>query len=142
MQDQILIEARKKAENAVSDMADPALKLKAFEVILGKLLNGTEPSSRISEPQKRKKRRSQDSQSVAAKHDGNSKRGRVLKLRDDGFFSDQRTIGELRDELRTRGWIYELTSLSGPLQQLVQQGQLRRALVTEGTKKIYKYVNP
>jgi len=141
MQEQLLIEARKKAENAVSDMADPALRLKAFEVILEKLLGGAEPNSG-TDPQKRRKRRTSNSSTGAPKPEGDSKRGRILRLRDDGFFREQRTISELRDELRTRGWIYELTSLSGPLQLLVQKGQLRRALVTEGAKKIYKYVSP
>jgi hypothetical protein len=141
MNDDILIEARKTAERAVSDMSDQALKLKAFEVILARLLAQHQKED-LGPKQDPKQRRAPNLVNVAGRSSENSKRGRILRLRENGFFEQQRTITELRDELRNRGWIYQLPSLSGPLQQLVQQGALRRALVNDGKKKIYKYVNP
>ena len=67
--------------------------------------------------------------------------GRILAIRGDGFFAAQRTISEVRTELATRGWHYPLTALSGRLQTLVQQRQLRREKVKEGRKKIWRYSN-
>jgi hypothetical protein len=139
MQSDTLVEARRRAEQAVSDMADPALKVKAFEVILNKLLSGGE-SSETSRSRSRK--RAPNLVNVSGRKEENSKRGRILQLRDGGFFDEARTISDVRDALRDRGWLYNLTSLSGPLQSLVQSGQLRRALSSDGNKKIFKYVNP
>jgi hypothetical protein len=67
--------------------------------------------------------------------------GRVLSLKTDGFFKSQQTLSAVRDELRRRGWHYPVTSLSGPLQLLVRQRELRREQIKDGNKKIWKYSN-
>jgi hypothetical protein len=63
-------------------------------------------------------------------------------LRDEGFFKTQKAIGEVREELKAHGWHYPLTTLSGRLQALVQQRQLRRERGVQGKKKVWKYSNP
>ena len=67
---------------------------------------------------------------------------RVLSLREEGFFDQQRSLGAIRDELQIHGWIYQLTALSGTVQTLVQKRELRRTLVSNGKKKVYCYVKP
>ncbi|MGH9369291.1 MAG: hypothetical protein ACRD3M_16650 [Thermoanaerobaculia bacterium] len=135
-----LIEFRKQAEQAVADMSDGDLKLKAFEVILAHLIGGRpvatkSPSKGREVPVagKRPRRESESARSITS---------RILVLRDEGFFNSQKAIGEVREELRAHGWHYPLTTLSGRLQALVQQRELRRERVRQGNKKIWKYSNP
>ena len=105
-----LIDLRNQAEKAVAEMADGELKVKAFEVILDHLLGGPlatqAPPSREGVPAPPKSRG--DAKSAAK-----STTGRILVLRDEGFFKSQKTIGEVREELRAHGWHYPLTTLSG-----------------------------
>ena len=129
-----LVELRRQAEKAVADMSEGELKSKAFEVILGHLLSG--PTSATGPPPKEPKparREATPARSIA---------GRILVLQDEGFFKAQRTIGEVREELRAHGWHYPLTTLSGRLQALVQQRRLRRERASQGNKKLWKYSNP
>lgn len=135
-----LIDLRKQAERAVDEMPDGELKVKAFEVILAHLLGGALPSGKGgAEDQKPSLRKAK-----AEREDSPARSisGRILVLRDEGFFKNQKTIGELREELRAHGWHYPLTTLSGRLQALVQQRKLRRERATQGNKKIWKYSNP
>jgi hypothetical protein len=67
--------------------------------------------------------------------------GRILSLRNEGFFTVQRTISDVRNELASHGWHYPLTTLSGRLQSLVQQRFLRREKVKDRRKKVWKYSN-
>src|SRR6266446_6426762 len=132
-----LIELRKQAEDAVQTMPDGDMKVKAFEVILAHLLSGGESVTSQTEvrgspqPGEEGKRRAGRAPSPTAS-------GRILVLRDEGYFKSQRTIGEVREELSAHGWHYPVTSLSGPLQSLVRQQDLRRVRVNHGTKKIWK----
>jgi hypothetical protein len=65
-----------------------------------------------------------------------------LQLKAEGFFDNQRGIGEIRRELQTHGWRYPLTALSGTLMKLVRARELRRERVNDGHKTAYKYFNP
>ena len=131
-----LVELRRQAEQAVSEMPDGDLKIKAFEVILSHLLQGsevTQPSTTAaSGSTTRKAERAAETSTI----------GRILVLRDEGFFKSQRPIGEVREELRAHGWHYPVTSLSPVMLALVQQRKLRRERGKEGNKKIWKYSNP
>jgi hypothetical protein len=136
-----LTKIRREAESAVADMADGELKVKAFEVFLNHLLrpkdnaqNAQTPSSHSASRQSKK----QPTKRVVAA----SKTERILSLKSEDYFSDLRTIGEVRSELASRGWHYPLTALSGPLQELVQRRELRRQKMPEGKKKLWKYSNP
>jgi hypothetical protein len=115
-------------------MPDGALKLQAFEVILRELLADNRAGLSATEVAR--------PTSAPTPKAPASVRDRILVLRAEGFFVSERGLGEIRDELRVRGWPYQLTSLSGPLQSLVQRRELRRAKVSNGKLKSYKYVQP
>lgn len=143
-----VIEARKKAEHAVADMPDGDLKLKAFELILNRFLS---ICADASAPRTDRLKRGGGSKVRADRNPGvveqadaipRSTPGRILQLKADGFFGEQRGIGEIREELQTHGWIYPLTALSGSLMKLVGARELRRERVNQGKKKVYKYFNP
>ncbi|HET9177431.1 MAG TPA: hypothetical protein VFQ24_03650 [Terriglobia bacterium] len=136
-----MIKLRRKAEEAVSDMPEGELKLKAFEVILTNLLLAREhrqvrreesPAAHLDSAEGRARKKA----AVPT-----SKRDRILELRNEDYFRDQRTISEVRQELATHGWHYPLTALSGVLQDLVQRRELRRQKAVEGKKKVWKYSN-
>ena len=142
-----VIEARKKAEHAVADMPEGDLKVKAFEVILNRLLSAGEDASSAagSTPPERH----EGSEAAGLNGTGNqidaeprTAPARVLQLKAEGFFDNQRGIGEIRRELQTHGWRYPLTALSGTLMKLVRTRELRRELVNDGHKTVYKYFNP
>lgn len=136
----ILIELRKQAEQSVQGMPDGELKLKAFETILTHLLSSASGTE--------KRREAPDNKLVSrvkpkAGKAPASVTERLLSLKGDGFFSAQRIIAEIRQELKKNGWHYPITSLSGPLQVLVQQRQLRRERVDdERGRKGWRYSNP
>jgi len=133
-----LIELRKQAEKAVAEMPSGEMKVKAFEVILSHLLSGSKaPAGRapVVETKTSKKSKATTAQTKSTP-------GRILVLRDEGFFNTQRTISEVREELGAHGWHYPLTTLSGTLQALVRKQELRRIRATAGKKKIWKYSNP
>jgi hypothetical protein len=138
-----LIAARKKAEDAVEGMPDGELKVEAFKIILNRLLAGGDT------PTGAKKQRSGGSASSEADSSGDAQNmaprsapARILALKAEGFFDEQRGIGEVKDELQTHGWIYDMTALSGTLIGLVQKRELRRVKVNDGKKTTYKYFNP
>lgn len=134
-----LIALRKQAEKAVDAMSDGELKVKAFEVILAHLLGGGQPATAAPRS---------SSEAQAPRKKGSPARekttigGRILVLRDEGFFKAQKTIGEVREELRAHGWHYPVTTLSGRMQSLVRRDELRRERVKEGKKRTWKYSNP
>jgi hypothetical protein len=68
-------------------------------------------------------------------------RGRVLTIRSEGFFKSQRTLGDIREALGARGWHYPLTTLSGLMQGLVRNRELRRERVNVGGKQTWRYSN-
>ena len=129
-----LIQARKRAERAVEGMHEGPLKIAAFQAILTKLLGDSEHAEEGQ-------RTPTKAPSSAAKHP-DSLRGRVLAIKSEGFFKLQRSLGEVREALVSRGWHYPLTTLSGAMQGLVRQRQLRREQVSTGRKRVWKYSNP
>jgi hypothetical protein len=143
-----VIEARKKAEHAVADMPEGDLKVKAFEVILNRLLSAGEDASSAAglTPSKRHAGSEAVGRHPELGHqtdaEPSSAPARVLHLKVEGFFGNQRGIGEIRRELQTHGWRYPLTALSGTLMKLVRTRELRRELVNDGHKTVYKYFNP
>jgi len=142
-----LIEARKKAELAVAEMPEGELRVEAFKLILNRLLMdggsptpvGKGPAVRHQRGKNRKTKHHAEHQEDAVPR---STPSRVLELKAEGFFDQQRGIGEIREELQTHGWRYGLTDLSGPLMKLVRERELRRSKVKDGNKTTYKYFNP
>lgn len=142
-----LIEARKKAELAVAEMPEGELKIEAFKLILNRLLS--DGGSAVSERKGRSSRyrgKNQNRNTSSEAHEGvaipRSAPARILELKAEGFFDEQRGISEIRDELQTHGWRYDVTALSGTLMKLVRQRELRRSKVDDGNKTTYKYFNP
>jgi hypothetical protein len=135
MGNDVLLHARQKAEQAVKSMKDGPLKIAAFQTILAKLLD----SSEVLEGKKQSKPiRSKGS----AGGQPTTRKDRILAIQAEGFFETQRTLGEVRQALGTRGWHYAVTALSGAMQELVRNRDLRREKVPAGAKKVWKYSNP
>lgn len=137
-----LILLRKLAEEAVADMPEGNLKNTAFGIILQHLLS-SETTSIVTQSQKKgshKKHQSRE-KSDSSRTPGSAK-SRILLLKDEGFFANLKGISEVEEELKAHGWIHPQTSLSGPMQSLVQDRHLRRVKDKQGQKKIWKYVNP
>ncbi|HSZ60831.1 MAG TPA: hypothetical protein VK828_03485 [Terriglobales bacterium] len=132
-------EARVKAEKAIADMKDERLREKAFEVILGRLLQENGSSASGGKLNKVKTPRQAAS---AARGVSKTLPDRILLLKQDDFFGSQRSMKDIRTELAAHGWHYPNTALSGTLQSLTRRRELRRLQVLEGKKKVWKYSNP
>jgi len=126
-----------KARDAVKKIDDADLRGRAFEAILAHLLQ----NGYITKDNQAPEGKSQKKPATASAVPESTLPGRILSLKSDGFFKGQQTLGDVRDELRKRGWHYPATSLSGPLQLLVRQRELRREQIKDGNKKIWKYSN-
>jgi hypothetical protein len=147
LEDVKIIAARDSAMRAVENMPDKELKGRAFEVILGRLLDAEVGPSRDTSAggnQAPKAAKSVRGAAIPALRNKAPKScsERILSLRDDGFFKSPRTLGEIRSELQMHGWTYPLTSLSGPVQKLVQKRELRRLAGGDEKKGSYTYVAP
>ena len=130
-----LKEIRQKALDAVADMQDGELKIRAFEVFLQHLLELETPSGPVEARVSAKT--SIDKSAKESKKPGSTK-SRILLLKDESFFAQPRALAEIKAELQAHGWILPVTTLSGPLQGLVQDRELRRIK----QEKKWKYVNP
>jgi hypothetical protein len=133
MDEHALIRARKRAEGAIKDMREGPLKIAAFQTILSNLLAESAASAPIGHKATNPKPGRQRQPDTLS--------GRLLAIKSDGVFSDQRTLGEVREALGARGWHYPVTTLSGAMQALVRDRQLRRERVSVGGKKLWKYSN-
>jgi hypothetical protein len=132
-----LVELRQAAEKAVSDMPDGDLKVKAFEVILGHMME--QETDDDLKPARRAPKHSKRAEKVNEKANSKSSVGRILVLREEGFFKNQKSIAEVCDALASNGWHYPQSSLSGPLMTLVQRRELRRTSGKKGNKKLWLY---
>ncbi|ABC82092.1 hypothetical protein [Anaeromyxobacter dehalogenans] len=133
-----LMELRKLAEQAVADMPAGELKVKAFEVMLAHLLAGEQRTTTSPGGE----HAGRPTRNAEQRKEANSLIGRLLVLRGEGLFRNQRAMGEIREELQAHGWHYPLTTLSGALVTLTRRGELRRQRVAQGERKIWKYSNP
>jgi hypothetical protein len=134
MTDDPLVVARKRAEQAVEGMAEGPLKIAAFQTILAKLLTESDPREQVQRvPAKVSAGRSEQPGTLT---------GRILAIKSEGFFKTQRSLGEVRESLGSRGWHYPLTTLSGAMQGLVRRRELRRERMSVGNKQVWKYSNP
>jgi hypothetical protein len=127
----------KQAEAAVASIKDSELKGIAFGKILDALF--AQPGH-VTVAGAAKKTGSKGAAKPARKRE---KRGGpvayVEELIDDGFFKAPKTLAAVKAELGNRGHHIPLTALSGPMQRLCQQRQLRRQKSTEGNKQVFTY---
>jgi membrane protein involved in colicin uptake len=130
----------KQAESAVASVKDPELRRAAFEKILDDLL--TSPSKGVAAG-----KRGLSTRRTAKKTQAHSRqrgpRTYICEMKEDGFFAKPKTISEVKAELANRGHHIPLTSLSGPLQKLCQDKELRRQKAGDkgGKKKTFVYSN-
>lgn len=117
-------ELAEEAEKSVQGVKDPELRRIAYQKILEDLLGG-----QTGAPSNAKKGRSEP-KAKAAKATAAKKKGGpqayVQELVDEAFFKKPKTIAQVKAELENLGHHIPLTSLSGPLQKLVQRRILRR----------------
>ena len=59
----------------------------------------------------------------------------ILELKAEGFFKDKRSLAEVQKALEARGHIYAVTSLSGPMLELIRSKELGR--IQENRKWMY-----
>ena len=78
------------------------------------------------------------SRETAARHKDTTP-GRILRMRDDGFFDSEQTLGDVQKELRRRGHLYPVTSLSPAMLDLTRRQDLRRLKSKSGR---WTYVKP
>lgn len=109
--------ASEQAERAVQGVKDAELRRIAFQKILDELLGGGHVTERTKKIKKSKRA------------GGIQRGGPSAYLREmigDGFFKKPKTITDVKVELENRGHHIPLTSLSGPLQTLCKNKELRR----------------
>ena len=128
-----LVAARKRAEAAVADMSDGALKEKAFEVILRSLLATGSRQSTTAAADRPEKVHSAHPSSLSE---------RINLLAEEGFFSEPKSLSDIQMKLAEHGWHYPQTSLSTPLIRFVRQRRLRRLQLDVGNKRVWKYALP
>ena len=133
MAEDLLVRARKRAEQAVAGMAEGPLKTAAFQTILAKLLADGDSGERIG--------RASAKAPTGNKGQPRTLTERILALRSEGFFKLQQSLSDVRAALGSKGWHYPATTLSGVMQTLVRQRELRRERVTSGNKRVWKYSN-
>jgi len=125
----------RQAEAAVGTMKDAELRKIAFEKILSRLMgDGLAPSNRQPAcPETTKARTVTYTGKVRTEK---ASRGGpiacIQELVNEGFFNQQRTMGDLKTELANRGRHFPRTSLSAPLQRLTQGRVLRRQKLPKG----------
>ena len=138
MDDSALKEARVRAEKAVAGMAEGEMKVKAFEVILSQLITSGPTTGKATLPLRNGRHFSSPNREGQPK----SLAERILALQADGFFKEPQTIGGVREGLKTRGWHYPVTTLSGALQIQTQKRRLRRQRVRDKNKTMWQYFDP
>jgi hypothetical protein len=74
-------------------------------------------------------------EAVPAKKTKHGIKDYVLELKAEGFFKDKRALPDVQKALEARGHIYAMTSLSGPMLELVRSKELGR--VKENRKWMY-----
>jgi hypothetical protein len=135
-----LVRSRRTAEEAVLDMADGPLKTAAFETILSQLIRQELNVAKSVAPDAAAARRPAARKKVAGQRsDGTT--SRLLNLVEEGFFSQQRSLSEIRTVLAERGFHYQVEDLGTPVTRLVRRKYLRRVQVSENRKKLWKYSN-
>jgi hypothetical protein len=142
MRSETVIAARRAAEAAeaaVEGLPEGPRKTAAYETILAHFLrlelDGTRSEGDAAPPVRTLERKK------AAEARGNGTTARLLSLVEEGLFSQQRSLAEIRETLSAKGWHYKLEDLGTPVTRLVRRKHLRRTRVTDGGKTIWKYSN-
>lgn len=130
----------KKAEDAVQEVKDDQLKKIAFERVVDFLLQTSMSHTKVK-VQKTEKSKSTKKTSKAIKSDGPL--AWLRELVDEDFFSKQKSMGNILEELNKRSHILKQTDLTSPLRTLCHEKKLRRDKLSseEGDKKVLHWFN-
>jgi hypothetical protein len=79
---------------------------------------------------------SSDSQQKVATKGGMTCRGLLESLWTDGYFSSEKSLGEVHEELSRKGYNYDRTAVSHSLTDMVRENILTRS----GTMRNYRYL--
>ncbi len=104
-------------------LSSPASQAGQYAPVRGKL----QPSQIPSEPPRTKKRLLPD---------------RIMELVPDGFFKEPKSVGEIKAELKNRGYAYSDATIGMALLSLTRRRDLRRLLEKKGDRTQYLYTNP
>jgi predicted transcriptional regulator YheO len=63
----------------------------------------------------------------------------IMELKEEGFFTQRRSISEIAEKIKAKGRNVKLTSLPAYLLKLVQNNQLKRERLNEGKKRVWVY---
>lgn len=142
--DSVLAELLARAERLVSRLKDERLREVAFREFLHLFVTENEPSAGdADEPSRHAASRHKPSAPAkGANPKVRGTMGRLLTLRDAGFFKNPKPIADVQSELRRHGHTYPLEALSTPLLRMVRSRELRRVEAKTGKKKVYHYCNP
>ncbi len=125
-------EAYEKALQIVSTVEDREYGLAAFPVVLAKLWGATSGLETTTRPV---------GTGLLGSSGGEPKprsltKQRILDLREEEFFGDPRSVGEVQGKLGARGFHHNSNDVGMALVRLAQKKQLRRLSLGRG----YKYV--
>jgi len=132
------------AQEAVSKITDDSIKTIAFQTVLQSLLNTDEAAetehNKIPETPKHEKEK--EAATPKSKQPKGPK-GRVDELITEGFFSQKRTIGDVKKEMEAHGWFHRAEELNPALLRLIKDKRLRRIKEpeNEGGKLVWRYSN-
>lgn len=136
--DEELLRLLKKTEQIVASVESDSLRPVAFSEVLRFFLHeGNHQLKVLGTATTRGGRALRQPRKAAA-----GTAGRILSLRDAGFFEKPKTMAETQGELRRQGFPYPMEQLSTPLVRLVRQRLLRRLERRDGGKKVFEYCNP
>ena len=126
------------AEKAVQGVKDPNLKSIAFQKVLEELLSGGAPATRrTSKPAKK----ATGNKPASGRSPRGGPKAYVREMIAEDFFAEPKTITEVKVELENRGHHIPMTSLSGPLQDLCKDKELRRSRAEGKGKATFVYSN-
>jgi hypothetical protein len=127
-------QASKQAEEIVTCIKDPALRAAAFQVLLPRLLDQSEPAT----DHRTENRPVALNVPVEKTHKSETK-NRILELRASGFFAEPRSSTEVRERLRTDGYHHNGSDVRMALLRLAQKKELRRLQDGRGD---FRYAQP
>lgn len=129
------------AQSAVSKLTDESLKVVAFQTVLQNLLASEEKNNATSDETLGAEKSNHEPSHGSKRPRG--PKGRIEELIVEGFFTQKKTIGDVKDELAKHTWHHRVEELQPSLIRLVQEKKLRRIKEPEGDsgKLVWRYSN-
>jgi len=106
------------AQEAVGKITDDSLKTVAFQTILQKLLMSSDATDIDNEQIPEETKPSKKEETPKTKQPKGPK-GRIEELILDGFFSQKRTIGDVKAGMEAHGWFHRVEDINPTLLRLI-----------------------